>query len=125
MDWYVMALKKYAVFNGRARRKEYWYFVLFYFIFAYAFVITALAIGTVVSGAGEGVRILVGLYGLAMFVPSLAVSVRRLHDIDRSGWWLLLQLIPLVGSIVLLVWAAQDSSSGENRFGPNPKDTTV
>lgn len=75
MDWYVMALRKYAVFNGRARRKEYWYFVLFYFIFAYAFMIAAFAIETVVSGAGEGRLILGGLYALAMFVSGVAGRV--------------------------------------------------
>ena len=123
IHWYIKALKKYAVFNGRARRKEFWYFLLFDVIFSFASGVADNAMGTVLEG--EIVGLLNGLYALATFVPGLAVSVRRLHDIDRSGWWLLLCLIPVVGIIVLLVWAVQDSSPGENRFGPNPKDTTA
>ena len=122
MHWYIKALKKYAVFNGRASRKEFWYFFLFHTIFMTVFIVSIYATGTVTPGKGVGLlNGLYFLYFLATIIPSYAVSVRRLHDIDRSGWWVLIVLIPFVG-IVLLVWAAQDSSPGENRFGQNPKE---
>ena len=113
MNWYLDVLKKYAVFEGRARRKEYWMFVLFNFLIA-------IAIG-VVEGIVGTVGILGALYALAIIVPGLAVSVRRLHDTGRSGWFLLIGLIPLVGLIILIVFFVQDSQPGDNKFGPNPK----
>lgn len=118
MNWYLTVWKKYAQFSGRARRSEYWYFTLFNIIASILLVIVDAAFGTLNAEAGMG--LLGGLYTLAVLIPSLAVSVRRLHDTDRSGWWLLLALIPLVG-LVLLVFMASDSSPGQNRFGPNPK----
>lgn len=119
MSWFVAALKKYAVFGGRSRRREYWYFVLFSSIITVALVIVDSAIGTFDSTVGLG--LLSGLFSLAILIPSIAVSVRRLHDIDRTGWWFLISFIPLIGTIVLLVFAVLDSTSGGNRFGPNPK----
>jgi len=116
MNWYFEVLKKYAVFKGRARRKEFWMFYLFYIIFAFV-------VGVIEGFAGTSFLIL--LYTLAMFIPSLAVSVRRLHDTDRSGWWLLIGLVPLIGGIVLLVFTVQDSQADENQFGPNPKAATA
>jgi uncharacterized membrane protein YhaH (DUF805 family) len=113
MNWYIDVLKKYAVFTGRARRKEYWMFALFNLIIA---VVIAL-----IEGVIESNGLLVNLYSLAVLLPSLAVSVRRLHDTGRSGWFLLLALIPVIGSIVLLVFMVQDSKPGENLYGPNPK----
>jgi uncharacterized membrane protein YhaH (DUF805 family) len=113
MEWYLKVLKNYVGFSGRARRKEYWMFALFNFIIAF------------VIGFVEGFLNLVGvistLYSLAIFLPSLAVSVRRLHDTGRSGWWLLISLIPLIGLIILIVFLCEDSKENENQYGPNPK----
>lgn len=123
MDWYVEVLKKYAVFNGRARRKEYWYFILFNLIASFVFGFIDGIIGTFSLEAGIG--LLGGLYTLAVLIPSIAVSVRRLHDTDRSGWWLLIALIPLIGAIVLIVFFVQDGTSNENKHGTNPKSTNT
>ncbi|MDH3392765.1 MAG: DUF805 domain-containing protein, partial [Desulfobulbaceae bacterium] len=118
--WYLEVLRKYAVFRGRARRKEYWYFFLFNVINS---VVLAFVDGVTGSyNAVTGVGILGSLYSLAMFVPSLAVSVRRLHDTCRSGWWLLIALIPLLGTIVFFFFMVLDSFPGENQYGPNPKE---
>ncbi len=113
MAWYLMVLKQYAAFGGRSRRKEYWMFFLFNLI-----VVAAL---TILDGIVGSPGILVAIYGLAVLVPSIAVGVRRLHDTDRSGWWLLISLVPVIGSIVLLVFMVQDSRTGDNQYGPNPK----
>ena len=118
MSWYIEALKKYAVFEGRSRRKEYWYFVLFNVIISIVLSLIDALIGTS-SSSGGGV--LSGIYGLAVLIPTIAVSVRRLHDIDRTGWWVLIGLVPLIGFIVLLIFYVQDSTPGSNRYGPNPK----
>ena len=117
MNWYLEALKKYAVFSGRARRTEYWMFYLFYIIFA----IVLFVIDNILGIGGEDGGLLSGLFVLAMLIPSIAVTFRRLHDTDRSGWWLLIGLVPLIGGIILLVFTLQDSQSGENQYGPNPK----
>jgi uncharacterized membrane protein YhaH (DUF805 family) len=119
MNWYLQALKKYADFSGRARRKEYWFFVLFYIIILIALMILDGFVGTNIAGAGFG--ILTGIYMLAVLIPGIAVSVRRLHDTGRSGWWLLIDLVPLVGAIVLLVFMVIDSQPGQNAYGPSPK----
>jgi uncharacterized membrane protein YhaH (DUF805 family) len=123
MSWFVEALKKYAVFSGRSRRKEYWYYVLFVVIISIVLTIIDGLIGTSNSSTGGG--LLSGIFGLATLVPSIAVSVRRLHDIDRTGWWVLIGLVPLIGWIVLLVFHVQDSTPGTNRYGPNPKSASV
>ncbi len=120
MNWYLEALKKYAVFSGRARRKEYWYFFLFNLLISIVLVVIDGMTGTLDAEAGIG--LLGAIYGLAVLIPGLAVSVRRLHDTDRSGWWLLIVLIPLIGAIVILVFMVQDSKPGENQYGSNPKD---
>ncbi|MCE4563408.1 DUF805 domain-containing protein [Maribellus sp. CM-23] len=114
MNWYLKVLKQYADFNGRARRQEYWMFVLFNIIFSIAAGALDAALGT--WGA------IGGLYGLAMFIPGLAVGVRRLHDIGKSGWMLLIAFIPAIGLIWLLVLLATESTSGSNPYGPNPKN---
>ena len=120
MKWFLEALtKKYATFEGRARRSEYWYFVLFYVLVIFVLVIVDGVTGTLNEEAGIG--LLSGLFMLATILPSLAVLVRRLHDTDRSGWWALLNLIPFIGALVLLVFTVLDSQPGANRFGPNPK----
>jgi uncharacterized membrane protein YhaH (DUF805 family) len=118
MNWYLEVLKKYAVFNGRARRKEYWYFALFNIIISMALAVMDSIIGSFSAEAGIG--LLGGLYILAVLIPGIAVSVRRLHDTDRNGWWLFIGLIPLVG-IVFLVFMVQDGKPGENQYGSNPK----
>lgn len=119
MNWYLAVLKKYAVFDGRARRKEYWLFVLFNLIIA-------LVLGFIDGAAGladpqSGYGPLGALYTLAVLIPGIAVSVRRLHDTDHSGWWLLICLVPIIGAIVLLVFMVRDSQPGQNQYGPNPK----
>ncbi|WP_454256564.1 DUF805 domain-containing protein [Pseudomonas sp. Marseille-Q8238] len=119
MNWYLNVLKQYAVFSGRARRKEYWMFVLFNLIVSVVLSFVDGVVGTFSVEAGIG--LLSGIYALAVLIPSLAVAVRRLHDTNRSGWWLLIALVPLVGGIVLLVFLVLDSTPGDNRFGANPK----
>lgn len=112
MNWYIDVLKKYAVFNGRAHRREYWMFTLFNVIVSIIF--------SIVDSLFE-TNIFNMLYTLAVFLPSLGVSIRRLHDIGRSGWWLLLSFIPVIGWILLIYWACLDSQPGPNQYGPNPK----
>ena len=113
MNWYLEVLKKYAVFTGRARRQEFWMFTL-------VNIIIYLVLGFVEGLVGSP-GIIGLIYNLAILVPSLAVSVRRLHDTDRSGWWMLIGLIPLVGAIVLIVFMVMDSNPGDNQHGANPK----
>jgi len=113
MEWYLTVLKKYAEFSGRARRKEYWFFVLFNIIISFV-------LGLVDGFVGLG-GVLGGIYALAVLIPSIAVGVRRLHDTGRSGWWLLIGLVPIIGLIVLIVFMVGDSESGSNQYGPNPK----
>jgi uncharacterized membrane protein YhaH (DUF805 family) len=110
------------VFGGRSRRKEYWYFLLFNIIVAIVLAWIDALLGTFSS---SGIGVLSGIYGLAILIPSLAVTVRRLHDIDRSGWWILINLFPLIGSIVLLVFAVSEGTPGNNQYGPNPKEATA
>jgi uncharacterized membrane protein YhaH (DUF805 family) len=113
VHWYVDVLKKYAVFSGRARRQEYWMFTLFS-------VIISIVLSIIDNVAGTS-PILGAIYSLVVLLPSLGVAVRRLHDTDRSGWWLLIGLVPLVGGIILLVFLASDGKPHENSHGPNPK----
>jgi len=119
VNWYREALRKYATFDGRARRKEYWFFTLFNFLGLLVLTIVDMAVGTFNEQAEIG--LLGGIYLLAVLIPSIAVTVRRLHDTDRSGWWILLNFIPVIGSIVIVVFAVLDSQPGANRFGANPK----
>lgn len=133
-------LSKYAVFNGRARRSEFWWYYL-----AVTIVETILYVALVVPGlsaytaatmeaamAGSTVApampgsltagyLVVSLVGLALFLPTLGASVRRLHDTDRSGFWVLLGLVPFVGVIILIVWWASNGTPGPNQYGPDPK----
>ncbi|MAM85773.1 MAG: hypothetical protein CME36_00490 [unclassified Hahellaceae] len=111
MDYFIGAYRKYADFSGRARRKEYWLFTLFFYItFA------------VLAGLDE----LLGIFGLAMaffffsLVPYFSITCRRLHDIGRSGWWQLITILPFIGPIILLVFLVLDSE-GDNAYGPRPK----
>ena len=123
MNWYLEVLKKYAVFKGRARRKEYWYFILFNTIISFVLSVMEEAAGGL--GPEEVVGLLGGIYALAMLIPTLAVSVRRLHDTGRSGWWILIVLIPFIGFIVMLVFMVLDGTPGQNQYGANPKEATV
>jgi uncharacterized membrane protein YhaH (DUF805 family) len=122
MNWYLKVMKQYADFDGRARRTEYWMFVLFNIIFSVVAVVLDNVLGIAMEGIGYGP--LYGLYVLAMIIPSLAVAVRRLHDTGKSGWMLLIALIPIIGSIWLLVLYATDGNLGENKYGSNPKEIT-
>ncbi|MDE0938496.1 MAG: DUF805 domain-containing protein [Pirellulales bacterium] len=122
MSYYLTVLKKYAVFTGRARRAEIWYFILFNFIVS---VVLQMLFGSVAETAEDGaaspLAFLPVLYTLVILLPSLAVAIRRLHDTGRSGWWILIALIPLVGTIVLIVFYVQDGDAGDNAYGTNPK----
>lgn len=119
MSWFLLALKKYATFSGRSQRSEYWYFFLFYLLIVLALGLLDSALGTFVED--EGLGLLSGIFVLAMLIPSIAVGVRRLHDIGRSGWWMLISLVPIIGTIVLVVFAVRDSEPGTNAYGANPK----
>ena len=118
MNWYLTVLKNYAQFSGRARRSEYWYFVLFNMIISIVLSFVDGMIGT--FDLETGVGLLSGVYALLVFIPSLAVAFRRLHDTGRSAWGLLLFFIPLIGAIVILIFLVQDSKD-ENEYGISPK----
>ena len=114
-------LSKYATFEGRASRSEYWWWVLAFFIVSAAarlvdamLMAPLLGFDAFAENAGQPLGVLIGL---ALLIPSLAVSCRRLHDIGRSGWWLLIGLIPLIGGLVLLYWYVQPSDNERNQFG--------
>lgn len=113
MHWYVDVLKNYVGFSGRARRTEFWMFFLFNVIIGIVLAIIEGIIGL------PGV--LNGLYELAILLPAIAVSMRRLHDTDRSGWWLLIAFVPLIGGIVLLIFFCLEGTSGQNQYGEDPK----
>ena len=119
MSWYIAVLKKYAVFSGRARRKEYWMFFLINFIFTGIAMILDNVFGIAFEHLYYGPIYM--LYGLAMFIPSLAVVVRRFHDTGKSGWFILISLIPLIGAIWFIILMVRDSEPGENQYGANPK----
>lgn len=109
LDWYLEVLKKYAVFTGRAQRAEFWWFVLFNFI-----------IGLLLGWVSETLS---SLYGLAVLLPAIGVGIRRLHDIGRTGWWMLLHFLPIIGTIIMIFFYVQDSEEGSNEYGLNPKLT--
>ena len=123
MKWYLKVLKQYADFSGRARRTEYWMFVLFNIIFAAIALVIDNLLGITIGELPYGVFYFV--YGLAVLVPGLAVSVRRLHDVGKSGWMIFISFIPVIGGIWLLILMLTNSTSGENQYGLNPKDETV
>lgn len=121
MSYFTGAIKKYAEFSGRASRKEYWMFVLFYIIFyCVAGIVDSLA-KTQFTVSGETVGVIATIYSVALLLPFLGVTIRRLHDIDKSGWFILLGLIPLVGEIILLVFYCKAGTEGENKYGADPK----
>jgi uncharacterized membrane protein YhaH (DUF805 family) len=122
-------LKKYAEFSGRARRSEYWLFTLFIILVEIAYFILLSVIGGGTRGNMNPIgMVLSGLYFLfvlGIIIPSLAVSFRRLHDTDRSAWWLLIALLPFIGGLVLLVFTVLPGTNGPNKFGPDPKGSTT
>ena len=120
MNWYLHVLKNYATFSGRARRKEYWMFFLISALISIVLTLLDILLGTYSVEYEAG--LFSGLYSLLILIPSIAVVVRRLHDTDRSGWWILISLIPLICVIVLFVFICLDSQPGTNRFGANPKE---
>ena len=108
MDSIKLGFSNYVNFTGRACRSEYWYWFLF---------VTIVSVVTIIIYAVIGASVTNTIWSLATFLPSLAIAIRRLHDLDRSGWWILLGLIPLVGIIVLLIWYCSKGTDGPNRFG--------
>lgn len=114
MNSYIVCLRKYATFSGRSRRKEYWMFALWIFLFNIAVV----ALDSILDTNG----ILAGVFGLAMALPGLAVSIRRLHDIGKSAWWVLICVIPLIGGLIYLCFMVRKGDTGENAYGPDPKN---
>jgi uncharacterized membrane protein YhaH (DUF805 family) len=113
MHYYLDVLKKYAVFEGRARRMEYWMFVL-------CNLVVSIVLGFILGLLH--IPVLIYLYSLAVLLPSIAVGARRLHDTGKTAWWLLIGFIPFIGAIVLIIFFVIDSQPGPNQYGPNPKD---
>ncbi|MEU9131470.1 DUF805 domain-containing protein [Kitasatospora sp. NPDC048540] len=116
MDWYLAVLKNYVGFSGRARRQEFWMFALVNIIISIVLAVIDNVAGTAVLGS---------IYALAVLLPSIAVGIRRLHDTNRSGWWVLISLIPFIGSIILIVFLATEGQPNDNQYGPNPKLASV
>ncbi len=123
MNWYLKCLKQYVDFGGRARRSEYWMFFLFYIIFAIVAVVLDNVLGIASPLIGYGP--IYGLFVLAMLLPALGVTARRLHDIGKSGWMILIGIIPIIGAIWLLILTVKDGTPGENQYGLNPKEATA
>ncbi|TDC24216.1 DUF805 domain-containing protein [Kribbella albertanoniae] len=119
MQWFLAVVKQYAVFSGRARRKEYWMYTLFWAIGYIVLGIIDQILGTAQKNTFGG--LLAGLFSLALLLPSIGVAIRRMHDTGRSGWWILINLIPCVGGIWFIVLAAGDGNPGDNQYGPDPK----
>jgi uncharacterized membrane protein YhaH (DUF805 family) len=122
MEWYLRVWQRYAEFNGRSQRMEYWMFALIHSV-----IILVLCVGVVGFGmtkqpiVGATSSLVIAAYSLAAFIPCLSVTVRRLHDTGKSGWWILISLVPVVGGITLLVFTVLDGTHGANQFGPDPK----
>lgn len=119
MEWYLKAMNQYADFEGRARRKEYWMYILIYIVI----IVSVNFLGIMISGFNSlSYNLLYFGVALIHLIPNLSVGVRRLHDVGKSGWWYLIVIIPLIGAIVLLVWFCTEGEAGPNKWGPNPKD---
>ncbi len=125
MHWYIEVLKKYTVFSGRARRMEFWMFFLFSAIISIFLAVIDEFMGWQFEMSGDILGFLSTLYYVAVIVPYLAVIVRRLHDTERTGWWILIAFIPFVGVLILLVFLILQGTRGENRYGPDPKASTT
>ena len=121
MHWYMEVLKKYATFSGRARRREYWVFALVNSLIFTAFYIIYYIMIARGSSSWSLLAFIFGIYGLIIIIPSWAVVVRRLHDTGRSGWWIFVGFVPLIGEFILLFILLSDSQQGNNQYGPNPK----
>lgn len=120
-QWMVEPLKKYATFSGRARRAEYWWFYLFFgLVIGVLTFVDILLFGYSPEKDEPTANVLAGIAALGLLLPMLAVSIRRLHDRDKSGWWLLWGLLPLIGGLILLYQYVQRGTVGDNRFGPDP-----
>ncbi|HEV2133005.1 MAG TPA: DUF805 domain-containing protein [Terracidiphilus sp.] len=124
MEWYLRVWQRYAEFTGRSRRMEYWMFTLIHSI-----IILVLCLGITGFGilklpfVGAASGLIAAAYSLAALIPCFAVTVRRLHDTDKSGWWILICLVPVIGSIALLVMTVLDGTRGANQYGADPKAT--
>jgi uncharacterized membrane protein YhaH (DUF805 family) len=129
IDWVLEVFSKYADFSGRARRKEYWYWYLFNLLISIFIVVVSLVItppyGTGTDNGigwlGLFIYLVAIIYSLGVIIPNLAVTVRRLHDTNRSGWWYFISMVPFIGGIILLIYLIEDSTPGDNQYGPNPK----
>ncbi len=123
MEYMLMPIRRYADFQGRSRRKEYWMFVLFQLLVMIGIAVLFAVFDSISAGMGS---IMLGLGVLAylglFFLPSIAVQVRRFHDQDKSGWFVLLSLVPYVGGLIMLFFMVQPGTAGPNRFGPDPLD---
>jgi uncharacterized membrane protein YhaH (DUF805 family) len=119
MDWYFKAFRNFANFGDRARRTEYWMFTLVNVVVAF---LLGIVDGIAGFGHGAGIGLLGGIYSLVVFIPSLAVTVRRLHDTNRSGWWVLVGIIPILGWLALLYFLVSEGQRGGNEYGLDPKD---
>lgn len=111
MEYFIGAIRKYAEFSGRSTRKEYWMYYLIYFLI---YIVLAVIDGIV------GVMIFTSIFSLALMIPSVSITARRLHDTGRSGWWQLILFVPLIGLIVMIIFLVQDSSDS-NKYGTNPE----
>ncbi|MCQ2232584.1 MAG: DUF805 domain-containing protein [Paludibacteraceae bacterium] len=121
MEWFIKCLKNYANFNGRARRKEYWMFTLFYtLLYLPVYAITMFATSQELLSLALIANLLMMVIALGLLLPALAVQVRRLHDINKSGWWILLGFVPLA-NFALLYFTLKEGDKGENLYGPDPK----
>ena len=118
VEYFKLALSKYAQFTGRSRRSEYWYFMLGNFVLSIIATMLGFVLGETIGG------LLSGAVSLGLLIPGIAVAVRRLHDVGRSGWWLLIYFT-IIGILVLLYWFVSDSQAGANEYGPNPKTGEV
>jgi uncharacterized membrane protein YhaH (DUF805 family) len=130
MNWYLKALKQFKNYKGRARRKEFWMFTLFHVLIILVITLINFLLKYITNDF-EGKDLIVqiigtvmGIYILAMLIPSLSLTVRRLHDVDKSGWMILISFIPIIGGIWLLILMLTDSSSNENQYGVNPKEAS-
>ena len=119
MNWWLAAMKKYVDFSGRARRKEYWMFILFNLIFGVVALVLDFMLGSVNENLGYGLFYF--LFSLGIILPTWSVTVRRLHDVGKSGWWLFICLIPFIGGLWLFILTVTDSQADTNRYGISPK----
>ena len=120
MKWFVMGMKNFLQFTGRSRRSEYWYFALVFVPILLLLAFIEISLGW--RGEGSGLGPLTGLFAVVMFLPNLALSIRRLHDTGRSGWWILIGFVPILGVIALLYFYASEGDAETNAYGPNPKN---